>query len=59
MVKWKFLAAAVAGAVLAVGIGYAVFKMGGGPQLADVLIWAAMGAIIGPTVVWLRYIRGR
>jgi hypothetical protein len=59
MVRWKLLAVAVVGAALAVGIGYSVFKAGGGPQLADVLIWAVMGAIIAPTVVWLRYIRGR
>jgi hypothetical protein len=59
MVTLKLLAAAVAGAALAVGVGYSVFKVGGGPQLADVLIWAVMGATIAPTVVWLRYIRGR
>ena len=57
MGRWKLLlVAAVVGGVGAVGIGFSVFKVGGGPQLADVLIWAVMGAIIAPTVVWLRYL---
>jgi hypothetical protein len=52
MGRWKLLlVAAVVGGVGAVGIGFSVFKVGGGPQLADVLIWAVMGAIIAPTVV--------